>query len=167
MQMQIKFNETVSKQLGKNEEHAEFVRDQQAAAMGALERLERQRLTGHGPGRIREVSARQQRRAGAKEDARVQKLQRRARARHQMQAADNDSTALGLARVYLEGRGTPAMRDNVTRHIASLADTLARQQHPEVFADDTLSPDDQFRAEWAAREEARQQIAARLQAVLS
>lgn len=86
--------------------------------------------------------------------------------RNVMAALQNQQTAIGIARVYLEGAGNEHMHMNVQRHIMSMSEALARRTRPEVFADDTLSPENQFAAEKAAVDEANAQITARLREVL-
>jgi hypothetical protein len=112
------------------------------------------------------VTTREARRHAVRHDGGLAKKATRKYRRDAIEGLQNQQTALGLARVFLGGAGTPAMRENVLRHIQSMALALARETRPEVFADDTLTVEDQESAERAAVDEALEQIGQRLQEVL-
>lgn len=87
----------------------------------ALERLRKQqKLVPMGRRQVRRI---QQRDA----DRHAKKATRNWR-RSKMDALQDESTVLGLARVHLLGVGTPAMRENVKVHVRDLEETIAAQQ---------------------------------------
>jgi hypothetical protein len=123
-------------------------------------------LRGAGKGRSEGRLRRKQRRYREADVRRQTKVATRNHRNHIINSQRQASTALGLARVYIERAGSEAMQRNVDAHVASMAETLARRQHPEVFADDTLSPEDHQRAMQAAILEAEGSLHDRLQEVL-
>jgi hypothetical protein len=119
-----------------------------------------------GGGRVGSVD-RRVRRINQADQRRFQKRATRNVRRERIAELQDTSTVLGIARVYLEGAGNPAMRRNVGDHVAAMSQQLARRDHPEFWTEDVLSPEDHLRQISEALDEAQARIVGRLREVLN
>jgi hypothetical protein len=123
-------------------------------------------VRGRVKGRTEGQMARKQRRV---QNADVRAQTKKATRRHRrgiINGLQNESTVLGLARVYVDGAGNESMQRNVAAHVQALSLALAKQQHPEFWTEDVLSPEDHQRQIDAALVEAEALINDRMQEVL-
>lgn len=83
--------------------------------------------------RTRQLTTREIKRIRQRDADRQAKRATRSWRRAKIQAAQDSANALGLARVYLLNRGTPAMRENVRHHVdVELAFSIAAQLNINV-----------------------------------